>query len=99
MPGLNTVKLFPPAASCLRRGDKDITFLVVHQRERALQLNKAYRARVRAQDFVFGRDSVIAPPLNVYRDIENGSTDLSTTGRVYRDGRLWLAWKTPTGSE
>ena len=44
-------------------GDKDMTFLVVPSRERALQLNKAYRALVIAQDFVFGRDSLIAPPL------------------------------------
>lgn len=80
-------------------GDKDLTFLVVPSRERALQLNKAYRALVAEQHFVFGRDSLIAPPLNVHKEIENGSTDLSVTGHVYRDGRLWLDWKNPTGSE
>ena len=80
-------------------GDKDLTFLVVPSRKRALQLNKAYRARVIAQDFMFGRDSLIAPPLNVHREIKNGSTDLSATGRVYRDGRLWLDWGNPIDSE
>ena len=34
----------------------------------------------------------VDPSLNVHRAIENGSTDLGATGRVYRDGRLWLDW-------
>jgi polyphosphate kinase len=73
-------------------GDKDLTFLVVPSRERALELNKAYRVLVKEQNFVFGRESLIAQPLNVHRKIENGSTDLSVTERVCRDGRLWLDW-------
>jgi len=35
----------------------------------------------------------VDPSLNVHRAIENGSTDLGATGRVYRDGRLWLDWE------
>jgi hypothetical protein len=76
-------------------GDQDITFLVTPSRQRALQLNKAYIALVREQAFAQGRDTLLAPPRNVHDKIENGSTDLGKSGRVYFDGRLWLDW---TGS-
>lgn len=35
----------------------------------------------------------VDPSLNGHRAIENDSTDLGATGRVYRDGRLWLDWE------
>lgn len=73
-------------------GDRDIAFLLTPSRERAILLNKAYMTLVREQSFDLGRDALPAPPANVHRQIENGSTDLGRTGRVYRDGRLWLDW-------
>jgi len=73
-------------------GDQDITFFITPSRERLLLLNKAYMVLVKEQSFALGRDTLIAPPTNVHTEIENGSTDLSETGRVYRDGRLWLDW-------
>ena len=76
-------------------GDQDITFLVAPSRRRALQLNKAYIALVREQTFAQGRDTLLAPPRNVHDKIDNGSTDLGKSGRVYFDGQLWLDW---TGS-
>lgn len=75
-------------------GDQDITFLIVPSRERALLLNKAYMALVREQTFELGRDTAPTPAINVHASIENGSTELAQTGRVYHDGRLWLDWRT-----
>jgi hypothetical protein len=73
-------------------GSEDITFLIAPSRERALKLNKAYMALVKTQRFDLGRDTVIHPPGNVHPEIENGSTDLAATGKVFTDGRLWLDW-------
>ncbi|QAT86828.1 hypothetical protein EJ065_5294 [Corallococcus coralloides] len=62
-------------------------------RERALQLDKAYLALMREQAFALGRDTLLAPPANVHRTVENGSTELEATGRLYTEGRLHLAWE------
>ena len=76
-------------------GAGDITDLILPSRERAILLDKAYLALVRSRDaagFAGGRDTMPAPPQNVHRRIENGSTDLARTGMVFRDGTLHLAW-------
>lgn len=73
-------------------GDRDLTHLILPSRERALRLNAAYRVTVREQSFVLGRDALVEPAGNVHRTIENGSTELHETGRVFRDGRLQLDW-------
>lgn len=66
----------------------DISVLLFPSRERAIRLNKAYMALVREQTFELGRDTLIAPPSNVHRSIQNGETRL----QAYRDGVLWLDW-------
>ena len=76
-------------------GAGDITDLILPSRERAILLDKAYLALVRSRDadgFAGGRDTMPAPPKNVHRRIENGSTDLARTGMVFRDGTLHLDW-------
>ncbi|MBX2813654.1 MAG: hypothetical protein KTR25_17690 [Myxococcales bacterium] len=73
-------------------GDKDIAYLILPSRVRALVLNKAYWAIVREQDYIFGRAATIKPTRNVHRSISNGSTDLATTKKIYKDGRLRLNW-------
>lgn len=73
-------------------GDKDLAYLIAPSRKRALELNKAYLALVREQAFTRGRDTLLAPPKNVHTAIENGSTDLAESGRVYTDGKLHLEW-------
>ena len=84
------------AASEVRRaapgGDRDLTFLLLPSRERALALDKAYRVIVRGQRFDLGRDALAVPAVNVHRRIENGSTELGKSSRVYTDGRLRLEW-------
>jgi hypothetical protein len=78
-------------------GDRDLAFLLFPSRERALRLDKAYRALVMEQQFELGRDTLLSPPANVHRKIENGSTELAATGRVFDDGRLHLDWSAVTG--
>ncbi len=73
-------------------GDKDLFWLLFPSRARALLLDKAYRLIVAEQSFTRGRDPVVRPAANVHRRIENGSTDLAETGKLYRDGRLHLDW-------
>lgn len=75
----------------------DIAWLVTPSAERALLLNKAYRALVLEQSFEKGRDAVAAPTVNVHQSIVNGSTDLGRSGLVFTDGRMWLDWSAPFG--
>jgi hypothetical protein len=73
-------------------GDRDITYLLMPSRERALLLDKAYRVVVMEQRFDLGRDAVITPPKNVHATITNGATDLAPAKLVFRDGQLRLDW-------
>ncbi|MBW2508444.1 MAG: hypothetical protein JRE81_07430 [Deltaproteobacteria bacterium] len=75
-------------------GDRDILHLVAPSRERAIALNKAYKALVDEQDFEFGRDPVSDPATRVFQQISgNGTTALGDAGLVFRDGRIWLDWE------
>lgn len=49
----------------------DITTLIFPSKERALQLNKAYRIIVQEQSFIYGRDATITPVQNVHREVED----------------------------
>jgi hypothetical protein len=73
-------------------GDRDLAFLVAPSRERAILLNKAYRALVRSQRFDLGRDALTEPAANVHAGIENESTGLGQTKQVFHDGRMQLDW-------
>lgn len=73
-------------------GDQDLRFLVAPSRERAILLTKAYMALVREQTYHLGRDTMIAPPGNVFPEVLNGDTELGVAMRVFPDGRLWLDW-------
>lgn len=48
----------------------DVYTLITPSRERALELNKAYRVLVEDQDYIYGRDATVTPPENVYREID-----------------------------
>jgi len=88
--------LYEPNEAEVRRaapgGDKDLAWLLVPSRERALQLDKAYRAIVKDQDFVHGRDATVTPIDNVHRVIENGATENGESGLYFIDGKLPLEW-------
>ncbi|MEM7156343.1 MAG: hypothetical protein AAF799_26045 [Myxococcota bacterium] len=66
--------------------------LVAPSRERALLLDKAYMALVSEQSFERGRDTIISPPDNVHRRIEETSTGLAENGRDVHDGTIRLDW-------
>lgn len=71
-------------------GDRDLAWLLLPGPERADALNRAYRVKVQAQDFVRGREAPLAPPQRVLRRIKEPDTGLATLGRVYDDGSPWL---------
>lgn len=50
---------------------RDVYDLITPSRERALALNKAYRTIVEDQDYLYGKDTLLSPPTNVYDKIDN----------------------------
>jgi hypothetical protein len=48
----------------------DVYELITPSPERALTLNKAYRAIVAEQDYAFGRDATVTSPINVYDAVD-----------------------------
>lgn len=80
-------------------GGGDLRDIILPSRERALLLDKAYRALVREQAFASGRDAMIAPAQHVHRKVDGAETGLRVEdGRVFKDGRLWLAWPRAAGA-
>jgi hypothetical protein len=75
-----------------RGGDKDLAFLLLPSRERAIALDKATMALVRAQAFELGRNGLLGPAQNVHAEIHETATGLEESGRVYADGSLRLDW-------
>ncbi len=70
---------------------KDVYDLITPSPERAIALNKAYRTIVEDQDYIYGKDTVLAPPVNVYDRIENGKTPTLPQERVYK-WNILLDW-------
>ncbi|NGY06006.1 hypothetical protein [Solimonas terrae] len=74
-------------------GGGDLRSIILPSPQRALLLDKAYRALVREQDFALGRDALPEPALHVHRKIDGAETGLrEQDGHVYKDGRIWLDW-------
>jgi len=63
---------------------KDVYTLITPSRERALELNKAYRVLVEDQDYIYGRDATVTPPANVYREIDPASVPTLSAEQAYR---------------
>jgi len=85
------------AAEILRAapgGDRDLAWLLAPSRARALELDKAYLAIVRAQSFANGRDASPRPATNVLVEVTDAdkSTGLEKAKLVWRDGRIHLDW-------
>lgn len=83
--------LDPARAFAIQR---DIGELLLPSRDRALALDRAYLANVIEQSYIWGRDAITTPARNVHATIGERSTGLGEADRVYRDGRLSLAWTT-----
>lgn len=70
---------------------RDVYDLITPSPERAMALNKAYRTIVEDQDYIFGKDPVLAPPKNVYDKIDNESSPTLPADRIY-DYNILLDW-------
>ncbi|WP_323773491.1 hypothetical protein [Alcanivorax sp.] len=62
----------------------DISALVVPSARRALELNKAYLSVVGEQSYIRGRDAVLAPMVNVHKEVEAGQRTAITEPVTYR---------------
>lgn len=65
-------------------GAKDIYDIVAPSRERALQLNKAYKTIVMEQDFMFGRDATVMAPVNVYDKVDNEDSPTLPESKTFK---------------
>ncbi|WP_053084536.1 hypothetical protein [Catenovulum maritimum] len=60
-------------ASLTAQIKQDISILLEPSQERALLLNKAYRAIVQEQSYIWGRQAVLNPAKNIHQFIESGT--------------------------
>ena len=65
-------------------GAADVYSLITPSRERALELNKAYRVLVDDQDYIYGRDATVTPPVHVYRELDPAVVPTLPAEQVYR---------------
>lgn len=71
---------------------KDVHDLIVPSKERAMQLNKAYKVIVDEQSFVYGRDATVTPPKNVYKQVDNETSPTLEQENIY-SWDIRLDWK------
>jgi len=71
---------------------KDVYELITPSAERALALNKAYRAIVAEQDYLFGRDATTTPPVNVHKHLDNNTATTLPT-RLFFPWDIRLDWQ------
>lgn len=69
----------------------DVYELITPSVERALELNKAYKAIVAEQDFIYGRDATVTPPANVYDFIDNETAPV-LPGNLFFEWDIRLDW-------
>lgn len=68
-----------PKAAAFEALKTDLSTLMLPSAQRALALNKAYRLIVREQSFAKGRDAVLHPAQNVWKDVDqNELTGIKT---------------------
>ncbi|MGH1487269.1 MAG: hypothetical protein ACRBCI_13735 [Cellvibrionaceae bacterium] len=77
---------------------RDVYDLITPSRERALELNKAYKVIVEDQDFIFGRDATVKPPINVYTEVSNETSPTLPLDKVYQ-WDIRLDWQSAAAIE
>lgn len=70
---------------------RDMYELTTPTPARALQLNKAYKAIVEEQDFIYGRDATVTPPQRVLENVDNETSPTLPPERQY-DWNILLDW-------
>ncbi len=76
----------------------DVYTLITPSRERALELNKAYRVLVEDQDYIYGRDATVTPPDNVYREIDPAVVPTLPAEHAYQ-WDIRLDWGQPSSND
>jgi hypothetical protein len=76
------------------RAARDVYELVTPSRTRALLLNKAYKAIVEDQDFIFGRDATVTPPVNVFAEVNPKTAPTLPPERRFA-WNIVLDWEAP----
>ena len=66
-------------AQAVEQLKKDISTLLWPSKDRALQLNKAYKLIVEEQSYIFGRSPVITPQQNLHRKVLSTDTGIKAT--------------------
>lgn len=69
----------------------DVYDLIMPSAQRAWMLNKAYKAIVSEQDFIYGRDAFVSPPKNVYSAIDNITSPTLPAEKNYK-WNIQLDW-------
>jgi hypothetical protein len=69
--------------------------LITPSASRALMLNKAYKAIVEEQDFIFGRDATVTPPQRVLASVDNETSPTLSKEHQY-DWNILLDWNSVT---
>lgn len=62
---------------------KDVYQLITPSEQRALQLNKAYKVIVEEQQFLYGRDATVKPPVKVYDKVDNETSPTLDAQHIY----------------
>ena len=74
------------------RSAADVYTLITPSKARAMQLNKAYRTIVADQDYIYGRDSFVTAPHNVYDKVDNKTAPTLPAGKLFA-WDIRLDWK------
>lgn len=77
------------------RAARDVYSLITPSVARALRLNKAYKAIVSEQDFIYGRDATISAPINVYSEVNNETAPTLPAERMFK-WDIRLDWQSAT---
>ncbi|QKF64588.1 hypothetical protein [Campylobacter corcagiensis] len=73
-PGLKMDRSWKLKADAMEILKNDISYLLMPSAKRAIKLNKAYKAVVDEQSYIFGRDVNIKPSKNVHKEVEQGES-------------------------
>ena len=76
---------------------KDVYALIAPSTARAIELNKAYRVIVEDQDYIYGKDATVTPPVNVYEQVDNATSPTLPLDKTYQ-WDIRLDWHSPTTS-
>ncbi|MBL9117560.1 MAG: hypothetical protein JNJ83_21320 [Verrucomicrobiaceae bacterium] len=70
----------------------DVYTLITPSPERAMSLNKAYRTIVQDQNYLFGKDTLLEPPANVYDRIDEKTAPTLPKEHIFKYNIL-LDWR------